>query len=65
MEKPLSVSSKRSSSAGSKSDSVELVTTISVHGETPEDLATDDAMKEGVTQLLMTLSRREQQVGVG
>ncbi|CAM9384817.1 unnamed protein product, partial [Sphacelaria rigidula] len=40
----------------------ELVNTIEIDGETPEDMSMDDVMKDRVTQLLMTLNRKEQEV---
>lgn len=65
MESPVSVAKRGSGSANSKESEVELVNTIEIPGESPEEFSKDDVMKDGVTQLLMTLNYREQQVKLG
>ncbi|CAN0148241.1 unnamed protein product, partial [Scytosiphon promiscuus] len=61
MEAPRNIGSKTSTASGSKS-TVEMGQAVSGPEKTPDKQAQSDVMKQKVTELLMTLSVREQEV---
>lgn len=61
MEAPRNIGAKTSTASGSKS-TVEMGQAVSGPEKTPDKQAQSDVMKQKVTELLMTLSVREQEV---